>query len=244
MPEIARGTQEFTPDKAIASAMREWLKAEIDSSGAGRNAVLDDFYNARKYFTLRSDDPANKNTLKNDGHYNRLKIWTPQFAENSMHDYLTARQLFCAQMYLSGMFRSECFVTSRGEEEYRFRRFGGHGIGIDLEKRTVDRLASNKPVELDELIGRTDEANEQTNAIIRELHNRNRRAGTLFNYIKFINSRDDWLQALSLLQETWLDVSIDYITYAAEVRGNDLSKVPFLEPKSISDNPQIYYPFN
>jgi hypothetical protein len=243
MSESLRVSCELSPNEAIARAIHYWLAEEIQSSGSSKNAVLDNFYTARKSFMLRADDQGNKNIGKNDGHYNRLKLWTSQFEENSTDDYLTARQLFCAQMYLSGMFRLECFVVSNDEAEYRFRRFGGQVLGVDLRKSIAGRFSESNTVELSRLADATNAANDQTYFTLRTLHDRNRRSDTLFNYVRFLNTRGDWFKELSSLQNTWLDLSVDYISYAAQARGKDLSKVPFLEPKSISENPQIYYPF-
>jgi hypothetical protein len=245
MPEKIGEDGKYPLSKSITSSMHDWLAQEIESSGAGRNAVLDNFYVTRKAFMQRSDVSWNQNIRKTNSHYDRLVLWTPQFAENPADDFLTARQLFCAQMYLSGMFRQECFVVASDEAEYRFRRFGGQVLGVDINTVIENKLASqDTPVSLQTLTDTTLKTNKLTNSKLRQLHDRNRTEGTLFNYVRFLNSRGEWLKALSELQGEWLDLSVDYILHAAEVRDGDISKVPFLEPKSISDDPQIYYPFS
>lgn len=45
------------------------------------------------------------------------------------------------------------------------------------------------------------------------------------------------------MQVSWLNLGVDYIVFAAEQRDGELGHVPFLEPKSISEDPRVYYPF-
>jgi hypothetical protein len=44
-------------------------------------------------------------------------------------------------------------------------------------------------------------------------------------------------------ERLWTEFAADLIVYARQVRGGNLAAVPLLEAKSISDEPQVYYPF-
>lgn len=214
--------------EAITEAMEDWLLAEVEESRIGRNAVLDNIYR-----------PNFIDGGKREGHFNRLVLWTRQFANESHHDYMTARQLFATQMKLSGLFRIQCRILASSQEDYEQRRFGNYPSGINIGRQVNYHLnesagstdLASKTIGLERLVADTLRLNEEEYDSLGRLPNQTnlRRIG---NYIK-----------LQRMQREWLDLSTDYIIYAAQVREGNLAAVPFLEPKSISENPQTYYPF-
>jgi len=52
------------------------------------------------------------------------------------------------------------------------------------------------------------------------------------------------VESLKLAQQGWLELAVDHIAFAAQVRDGSLAEVPFLEARSISEEPQVYYPFH
>jgi hypothetical protein len=233
--------EQLSPAQAIAKAIEDWLTSEIESSGTGRNAVLDKVLPQQGYDFISGG--------KTEGHYNRLKLWTTQFAEDVEDDYITARQIFAIHMELSGMFRIQCFVRSGPNERfYRNLRFNsGRSLGTDINKQVRTRLLEHSSyipdrsdlttytIGHDELLEITGDYNE-----------------SLYQYLKKLGSREkpdspmrkvQTIQRLQNIQRDWLNLATDYIIFAGQQRGGQLSNVPFLEPKSISDNPGVYYPF-
>lgn len=221
----------MSPAEVITEGVEDWLLEEVESSRTGRNSVLD------------KHQPNLVDIRKVEGHYNRLTAWTEQFAKESANDYLTARQLFAAQMHLSGLFRMQCQILARSQEEYEKRRFGSYPLGINVSKHVNDILTerfgkfpvssdlSQETVRLEQLVSATTELNDRNYSDLNKMssYTRPRKAGTIIK--------------LQRMQREWLNLSTDYILYAAQIRGGNLSTVPFLEPKSYSDSPQVYYPF-
>jgi hypothetical protein len=52
------------------------------------------------------------------------------------------------------------------------------------------------------------------------------------------------ISLLRLSQDLWTQLTVDYIAFIAQQRGGQLAEVPFLQPKSISDSPEVRYPFH
>jgi hypothetical protein len=239
----------------IASGMEDWLKKEVGSSAMGRNAVLDNFKEWHASLLLPYDAPGNVNAGKNKGHYGRLINWTDGMVEGyddfsqEEADYMLARQMFCAQMYLSGLFRVACFLQAKDQEDYYRRRMEQRdhvGLDIDSRQAITSRLyrlydyipdESFRPVlTLSEVTSRTLELNDEQRDYVRELH---------------ISGKDDigkekspTIDAIHNMEGKWVSHLVDYISFVASERGGQLAAVPFLEPKSISDDPQPYYPFS
>jgi hypothetical protein len=229
----------------IASELENWLKREVDNSVTGRNKYLDDFSGFRRSLVLPYGDRSNTNAAKNRSHYDRTVNWTSgllEFYEDfnaDQRDYAIARQIFCAQMSLSGLFRIQCLMQAADQDDYYRRRTGGNGTGIDLEESATDRLERLQPVErampLNDIAARTLEINDQQQAYVEELHETGQRyAG---------QDSSPAIDSGLVSQNRWAGLIVDYIVFASHRDDGDLASVPFLEPKSISDNPEIYYPF-
>jgi hypothetical protein len=241
-----KGRFEMEPTaEVIASELEGWLKREVDNSVTGRNKYLDDFSDFRNSLVLPYGDRSNTNAAKNRSHYDRTVNWTNgllDFYEDfnpDQKDYAISRQIFCAQMSLSGLFRIQCLMQAADQDDYYRRRTGGSGVGIDLEKTVADRLKQLQSVEhamsLDDIAARTLEINDQQQAYVEELHETGQRyAG---------QDSSPAIDSGLVSQNRWAGLIVDYIVFASHRDDGDLASVPFLEPKSISDNPEVYYPF-
>jgi hypothetical protein len=253
MSEFPRNLELEPAAALLANGLSDWLRGEISNSTLGRNRYLDDFEKFRSDLALPYDDPHNTVAQKNRSHHNRLVQWTSLFlqaygeATPKTKDELLANQMFCAQMYLSGLFRTQCFMQARDQADYYERRLGGDYIGIDLEQTVSNRLnhlfvATPPPEQFDqqtssvkELAYTTLALNEQQTHFIKTLYE----SGHLDAGQQESSTISDGME----LQRSWVNLVVDYAVFAASEHDGKLSTVPFLEPKSISDDPQIYYPF-
>lgn len=254
MSETITGPESEPTVTTISDGIEHWLKKEIGNSVVGNNKVLDDFSDWRHSLLLPYDDPANVNARKNKSHHSQLIDWTNGLVEHydgfrpEQADYVLARQMFRAQMYLSGLFRVACFMQAEDQEDYYRRRLELDQIGLDVDAKTVIwkslyRLYDFVPeptgfrpaLSLDQLTSRTLELNERQRDYVIELH---------------VSGRDDvgkeesrTMSNVKDMESRWLGHLVDYIAFVASERGRQLAAVPFLEPKSISEDPQPYYPF-
>ncbi|HTB49330.1 MAG TPA: hypothetical protein VK712_04585 [Verrucomicrobiae bacterium] len=203
---------------------------------------------------LPYEDPANANAAKNRSHHDRLVVWTRGLVENydsfsaEQKDYALARQIFCAQMYLSGLFRVQCFMQATDQEDYYRCRTDGTCIGIDLKRAVTRGLKStigfipesdgfdSTQIVLGEIAGQTLLRNENQSEYVKGLHVSGR--------YDIARESSATMDTVLRLQEGWTRDVVNYVAFAAQEHGGQLAYVPFLEPKSISDDPKVYHPFD
>lgn len=237
---------EFDASAEIAEMLHGWLKAETETSHGGKNIVLDDWNRFYADLALPWEDDTNVNAQKGKSHYDRLRDWTEAAQTDPTLlavDSFMSRQIACAQMYISGAFRRQCFLESSSPEEYEELRFGGEkAVGIDLSG-TVERelacLANRTPnsdvrIPADCLLGITERANGATYAAAQYVN-----TNGLRDRGRYISGS---VTMMLSAQETWTKLTVDHIVYAAQERDYKLASVPFREPKSISEA-EVYYPF-
>lgn len=146
MPELCTPTPEarnvivLRVAKKITDGMRNWLAAEVVSSGQGNNAILDDYERFVGAFDLPTQEAAAAIRSKQESHYSRLMPFTADFKTDSDNEYLFARQLFCFMMNISGAFRVQSQLQALSQEDYLKKRRGGEPIGIDLQSAVTDRV--------------------------------------------------------------------------------------------------------
>lgn len=121
-----------------------------------------------------------------------------------------------------------------------------HSIGIDTRAVVASRLLLRtlKTIEDGAIVAAPDaeEINAQTLRAFETTFGD-------FDYVRqhapndFRQTDSPSVARLRTTQELWCGIVTDSILMAAGYRGGDLSAVPFLEPKSISHEHQIQYPF-
>lgn len=251
MSELNMDAVEFIPVQETAERLETWLSEEVVSSGEGRNSILDDWGLYQEGLEKPFHEPSNAFAGKARGHYDRLRNWTLGFELDSglLHDeYYMARQKFCAQIEISGAFRRQCFVESWDPGEYKTRRFEHGPAGIDLEKCIAERLdeytawkqlipgAAFQQNPAARLIANTNKVNDEYLQIVETvqgiaIRDAGQENSAAANYLK-------------RAQKIWTGLFVDYTMFDINVTGTPLEKIAFLEPKSISDDPQVYYPFS
>ncbi len=237
MSERSLSRPEFDATNA-ADVLDGWFEQEIDNSNQGQNSVLNDWDNFQRGFSLPFG-PANPISAKANSHYNRLNVFTEQAMQDSWYmnnDIFVARQIFCAQMSAAGAYRWQSFMQATSIDEYHSRRTHAP-IGVDLTKivsAQFDELAQIKLGEAD-ILQATLQTNEASFKNTKHVVDH----GMNDTGKKFSPS----VETLQNTQDDWIKLAASYFVYAARERGS-LQAVPLWEPKSISEDPQVYYPFN
>lgn len=219
--------------EALSTVLTDWLSAEIIESDQNRNAVLSDFENRKPDLAKELTDPTNFNGGKALGHHNRLRLWSRQFInyDQQNDDYATARLTFCGLIWLSGNYRESCLLQADDAETYFHlrREQGPLSISIPATVEQELRTESHRSIDLAGLIHRTQAINE-TNLLTRQ------RLSPLAAHAP------EAIEAFTALQKDWVALSVAQIMTWAAVRDGDLSRVPFFEPKSITDQTELQYP--
>lgn len=224
-----------SPDAAerITSVLTEWLAAEVQTSSTDHNAVLDDFEAFHTGMLNGIDDPKAYNAGKNLSHHNRMIRGIEQIDQRPRDEW-SALMLFYVQMYLSGSFRNQVQVQGTSKEDYLARRGMPNALGIDLDAVVHERLAA--PVlTLEELIDTSKETNDAMQESVIFMYGRGAE--------DLGQEESPTVYVMKEMQVAWAELAVDYIKYAADQHGGDLSQVAFRPPVSItrhSDHPEIY----
>jgi hypothetical protein len=246
---------EFEPATAIAEVIHDWLQAEIESSMSGRNHVLDDWDKFQQDLRLPFNDPRNQDGQKIRSHHNRLHLWTlmpEQYDHLTTDDKFLAQQTWAALMMVSGAFRKQCFIQSYGQNSYEQRRReqGPAGINIaDTVQRRLDEYDRNMELprfgirgfhdsQWSMLQDQTLRINDDWLGASKAVHDLALRATEppTMTYVPL-------LEMLEHAQRDWTRLAADYMVFSAVQRDSGWAGVPMLEPKSISEDPRIYRPF-
>lgn len=223
----------------VTEVLQTWLQQEIEESDRSRNAVLSDFELRKEDFQKDFDDPTNLNAAKVKGHYGRLRLWAPSYAGQFDNDFASARLTFCSLMTISGSFREYCFLNAPSAEAYVAMRHQQGPTSVDVRASVEDefRAATSAPkehsVRIEDLIDRTMTVNESNLRMHKLVH-----SAPLAK-----DNRDLYSVLMQRSQSLWLGLAAAQIMVAAELRDNDYERVPFFEPKSITDQTQLLYPF-
>lgn len=235
----------------LTRAFSDWLDGEVISSGEGVNAVLNNYDLATEGIRGGAEHPNNFAAQKSAGHLNRLPIWWTGFAETPLddkdYDYVTARIGFAALMEVSGGWRIQCYLKSKTATEY-LRRRNAKPAGIPIQKAVTDRLWQLLP----------DSGNfAEADLSFRDLHEQTKKVANLselaiktmcheaqdFAQQTRVRYKNVPIQQMLGNQYNWLTLAVDSVVLAAKDRGGDLAAVPFLEPRSISEESgKTHYP--
>lgn len=223
-------------ETVIAKAIDAWVDAECITSSTDHNAILDDFEHMRLQLGLDPHDPQNHQASKYFSHHNRQRFWGEAFIAEPENDYFAARHIFNGLMAASGTRRKMSYMSAASANEYTTQRQAKTGSNIDTAKRVQATLASQPlGVSAAEAQAISIQAFEKCRTVLDDLRQRVPQ--------DFGKESSPAIDLLKELQGDWIHVVTSGIQAAARYRGNDLTRVPFLEPKSITNDPDVYYPF-
>lgn len=233
-------------DKNLALVLGNWLNDEAIGADNGRNAYLSEFEKRKADFEKPFEDPSNTNAQKVKSHYNRLRVWVSDYAEHDLvhSDQATARLIFCSLMFVAGSYREQCLLESDSYEQYMIKRHESGPLGIDLNAVVHDELTAQSNLStdptsrLDHILTRTVATNEESLDIHKQLH-----ASPDHITIGAVDCTPP-VEAVVHTQRLWASLTVAQIAVAASFRGGDYARVPFFEPKSITDQIALQYPLS
>lgn len=236
------------PHLIIARTLGNWLDTEIINSSIDGNAPLDSYAGFQKSLTLPFGDSQSVDTLKTISHYQRLRLWTDELFSKDDSDEIFSKQLFGIMMNISGAHRVQCLVISPNQGSYNIHRSNNEDLGLSLGKCVTERLVSTHGTVPDAEAMKSQAIDKETlindTFAATDLH---------YNTVKGFFSgrplaarRSTWnvvyASRLCAVRREWTNLAVDYISYGAQQREGDISKVPLLEPTTIT-RAKMIYPF-
>jgi len=234
--------------KTVSEAIDWWLREEVRESNAGRNrildnSVIDEFAKTRRAF-MSDGSTNNMDSAKSRGHYDRFRLLFSIVDEGTLgnNDRLVGKIIHHSLMFVSGGFRSQCFLQAADAAEYAHLRFarnqetnGAAGVNIEGIVAGIDRdqLLGSRKQTVATIIATSGRINE----LIYKAH------GDIYDWFAANPTRvldrlgDDEppVQAALRCQEAGITLAASHMLVAAWLRTDGLAAVPILEPKSISD---------
>lgn len=238
------------PDyERISSVIEWWLGQEVVNSDSGRNAYLSEYQSRRSDFMKPFDNPENVAANKTRSHYDRFTPWVEPYGEPVFrdNDWFTARIIFASLMHVAGAYRNQCIIEAADSEDYKKKRYD-LPVGVDIPsiiKAEIDSLVqeSSASQDTDKILKRVIDRSLQTNEAVLLLHEQMHDWTASHDVVGWLSDPTyNPAEVMKDVQKMWLGLTVAHIAVAANLRGGDYSKVPFLEPKSISDVSEVIYP--
>lgn len=234
----------------VTDVLSNWLRQEIVNADEGRNAYLSDYEDRRNDLFKPFSEPSNFQAQKAKGHYHRFIQWVTPYKEANLrdNDWFAARLTFACLMSVSGSYRKQCFFEAEDENDYHRRRYE-QPVGIDVGSVVSDELDPVKVAaiaemsedeRLDYIVERSLGANNESLGLHSLIHSwaigHQKPSGQL------ASPEDEPIVAMQKAQRLWVGLATAHMAVTASLRDGDYSRVPFLEPKSITDVTEVIYP--
>jgi hypothetical protein len=243
--------------EVLTTGLCFWLGAERIAGMGGDLNYLDKIETPRAMMQIPFDQAP---TIKEKSHISRLRgTFSKEFFDNPDNDYLAARFIFGSMMFISGSYREWCFAVAKSQNDYFLQRFsnpeGENSFNFDLGTLVTNRLIQNltePPETLGSLSIKTTKALDIYEQL---LHLRNNLAANETvklddgSLVGPFGQRGTKLErTITSFQNLWCNFAVDQISLVAKTRGDDISKVPMLQPMSITLQPEVrdlsvWYPF-
>ncbi len=227
-----------------------WLRQEVTESNKGRNHFLDSYFDMRQSYIL-GEDSHNFDVAKTTSHHGRFKIAVENLDETQVftdsYKFAVGKVIHHALMFVSGGFRTQAFLEASSQEQYIQNRFGrlndyNGAIGLSLNEQIDDVLCKiDAETSMQVLRGSSLAKND-------EIYNQHRSIYAWFaSHAEKLTtdlSRDsEPVQAALTQQKLGLAIAVSHIAFFGNRIEGGIARVPFLEPKSISDvSRQPIYP--
>lgn len=224
----------------IAQGISEWLWAEIKTSDAPKspNRYLSQHAEVVERWRQDLGRGTNHYLEKKMAHASRFmpngSSILSAFLDNPQDPATYPKLLFACLMKLSGENREQAALIATDQPTYLAQRFVWNQITIE----EVDSLLTPKALTIEDI-----QAAAQDKIITPILGLASLDFERGFNGTNFDAETNPVAVKMSNLRNGVLGFCLDVVAYGAQ-NYTTLSQVPTLEPFSISDDPQIIYPFN
>ena len=230
----------------IKTGIDWWLREEVRNSHEGRNKPLDDFAWMRSGYLFPALDSRNTDAKKVGGHIQRYNQAIDLLNENKIRedDKFVGKMMLFSLMFVSGGFRTECFMRAANQQQYMALRFDHLDQPNSATSIPIDQVANEAQDNWE-----TFTAYKATNKILCDLiwesknktyewfrDNPNRSMDAFKEYERPV-------ELARVMQEAGLTLAISHIAVVSAMRGVNVAEVPFIQPMSISDadkQPLIY----
>lgn len=237
----------MSSEETISGAIDQWLRDEVIESHSGRNNFLDDYEKFAAVYDADTTVENNDDAQKAQAHHSRFARLMAMRSDShsAENDFFLGKIIHHSLMFVSGGFRRECLFLANIQYEYERLRFGqleyiSGASSIDIPnavtlalvqaKNNQDIIGTSLAIN-DEIYSRQQEAEEWM------ISNNKRLVDVEASDLPVTISHERQVHGINL--------AVGHIVMIAAERGGDLSRVPFLEAKSISDVSQTpYYPLS
>jgi hypothetical protein len=221
----------------LSGGLESWLVDERSSAEGMANRLFADYDRAAEGLKLPYEDPNNILASKAISHSQRFwsnHLWVQGALETPSHDYLAGRMMFACMMRVSGARNLIGHVLADNQEEF-------YSIRIGTDKyRTTEEIITARVSELtgmhvneDVIAATNSKTMEVSESTFRGLSGRDTR--------DVLTSQE--LNLARDFEKSTLDTLVDYAVFFSQFRQGDIQLVPSLEPKSITLEPAVVYPF-
>jgi hypothetical protein len=217
----------------LRTGINGWLTRESAQADRSLNKYLSDYQEAMIGYRLPPGEPHNLSSAKIRAHTSRLHVTHPfwlSFAEFPESDFASGRLLFTTFMLLSGNRRRASYLEATSQTEYNMLRTLRAPLPNDYFDAGLSRLGQGVPT-LDDLRDLADAAISSTPALEAAIHDAVLR-----------DSPRDALEENERLGRDITELAIGIIAFAGAMRSG-IESVPVLEPRSITLDPAVIYPF-
>jgi len=229
----------------ITNGIKWWLGAELQDSKNGKNKVWDDYAVRDSYVQPLAQ---NADAIKTGNHFGRFRLLLPEYTQEYANDKFVGRLIHHTLMFVSGKFRTECLLRAADQTQYENLRFdsahyGYKGTSCNIGMIVRDCLASPPfdPTDLQQVAVSSQIINQQLYNLHHEIY------GWLIAHPdsqhKALEEADLPVANVVKAQELAVRLAVGHVILAAQLRGDDVGRVPVLEPMSITDA-SVTYPFS
>lgn len=237
-PDVEAGVAE-----TITRGISSWLDQEAARSSVDHNVYLDNLDRARRDLALSLDDTTSYQAAKPHSHHNRQRLWGEAMIADPSNDFATARHIFNLLMQMSGSARNIRYFQAASQEDYLERKRRKNIAGIDVFGAVSAGIRKLRQPDSGSLV--VPSAEEIQAVTLGQFEQKEKMLAELRNRVPedFGKEESPAVTALQEEQRQWAQLVASSVLMAREYRSGDLAAVPVLEPKSISDEPQVIYPF-
>lgn len=234
----------------VSGVIDQWLRDELVDSKEGRNGFLDNHDSFRESLLLEGNYPLNFDAVKGSAHFSHFENLLSLRASGIHNEFTLAKITHHALRFVSGGFRANAYLRAWFQEQYENLRFGrkdepNGAVSIDLASVVeetwdgfIDRSSGNT---LGTFIGEARTANQLIfDGLQATYHWMNENNA----YKSALDEESLPVQITNQRQKLGIGIAVSHIALVTLENGGDLSRVPMLEPKSITDvSPNPHYPF-